>query len=38
MALIQISDDSDSDQSSNNGEKWLDSRYMVNMMEQEKFV
>lgn len=38
MALIQINDDSSSDQSSNNGEKWLESRYMVNMMEQAKFV
>lgn len=38
MALIQINDDSGSDQSSNNGEKWMDSRYMVNVMEQAKFI
>lgn len=38
MALIQINDDSSSEQSSNNGEKCLESRYMVNMMEQATFV
>ena len=34
---IQINDGG-SDQGDNNGEKWLDYRYMLNMMEQAKSV
>lgn len=37
MVLIQINDGG-SDQGDNNGEKWLDYRYMLNMMEQAKSV
>lgn len=38
MALIQMKDDGGSDQDGNSGKKWLDYRYMVNVMEQARFV
>lgn len=38
MALIQMRDEGGSDQGGNNGEKWLDFRETVNVIEQARFV